>query len=162
MVGGWRARRATVVLDLKANSHSAVKSLLLTLFLGPLDQFNNIYLAIYLFIYKKVKVSLTKLYPKNPMSISHTFCDTSGETGTNIHAPKVGNWRQNKITKPQKSNVVSQWIYWDYLQEHGQPTAAASPKAHSSMAMRHGSWNPGALCTARRKLGRSESLLQAS
>lgn len=77
MVGGWQARGTTVVLDLKANSHSTMKSLLLTLLLGTLDQFNNIDLSIYLFIYKKVKVSLTKLNHKNPKSISHTFCDTS-------------------------------------------------------------------------------------
>lgn len=51
MVDGWQARRATVVLNLKANSHSVVKSPLFTLFLGTLDQFNNIDLSIFLFIY---------------------------------------------------------------------------------------------------------------
>lgn len=110
MVGSWRARRATVVLDLKANSHSAVKSLLLTLFLGTLDQFNNIYLAIYLFIYKKVKVSLTKLYPKSPKSISHTLCDTSGGDRDKYPCTKgreLTTEQNNKTTKVQCSEPVN-------------------------------------------------------
>lgn len=74
-----------------------------------------------------------KLDHKNPKSIRHIFCDTSGEDMNKHPLTEGRELTTEQIMKSQKSNLVRQWIYWDYLQEHGRLTAAASPKAYSSM-----------------------------